>query len=396
MRIVGNSVKRLRSLVITHDPRVPGDLPEGTRRALLELPGIAPRDGHGSAPCDATIIVVTEDDPARARLCLASILAHTAGTRYELLVMSAESRGRVATWNQGLAIARGHVAVLMGEDCIVPPGWLRGLTARLDDRTIGLVGPVTNRASNEAQVFATYGTFGEFVEFAERREPSAPFDIRTLNGFCVALRREVYEHVGALDERLEINVFQEEDYAIRVRNMGYRVVCAPDVFVHNSGRSAIGHLTHAGLHGDQFQNVRRSFEEKWAVGWYAYDQFNASQYDLLRRIRASILQSIPQEATVLMVSRGDEELLTLAPRAWHFPRMDDGTYAGHHPKDSAEAIAHLEAQRSKGADFLLIPSSASWWLTYYDGWRQHLEARYRAIVQDDRTCVVFDLRSARS
>ncbi len=389
-------MKHLRSLVITHDPRVPGGLPEVTRRTLLELPAAIPPNCDACAQCEATIVVVTQDDPAQARLCLESILTHSTGADYELLVVTAESRDVVAAWNEGLALARGNVVVLVTQDCIVPTGWLPRLLAHLDDHTVGLVGPVTNLASNEAQVPATYSTLGDFVEFADGRELAAPFDIRTLNRFCVAMRREVYDQVGALDEQLSLNVFQEEDYAIRVRSKGYRVVCAPDVFVHNSGRSAIGHLTNAGLHGDHFQDVRRMFEAKWAVRWYAYDHFNASQYDLLRRIRAVIVQAIPPDATVLMVSRGDEEMLSLAARAWHFPRLDDGTYLGHHPADSAEAIANLEWQRSRGADFLLIPNSSSWWLTYYDGWRQHLEDRYEAIVRDERTCVVFDLRIART
>ena len=382
-------------LVITYDPGVPTGLPGATRRALLAMPAVEPHR-PGTGPCDATIIVVTENDSAQAMLCLLSILAHTAGENYELVISRAESRGHIAAWNQALALASGRVVVLISEDCLVPPGWLPRLMAQLEDRAIGLVGPVSNRASNESQILAAYSTYGEFVAFANRREPSQPVDLRTLNMFCVGMRREVYEAAGAFDERLDVGMFQEEDYAIRVRNLGYRVVCAPDVFVHNGGRSAIGHLTSAGLYGDRFQDVRRAFEEKWAVRWYAHDYFNASAYDLLRRIRGVILQSIPPDATVLVVSRGDEEILTLAPHAWHFPRLDDGTYAGHHPADSAEAIAHLELQRSKGADFLLIPNSSAWWLTHYDGWRQYLEDRYPAIGQDERTCVVFDLRTPRT
>jgi len=357
-----------------------------------------------------------------ARLCLESILAHTGGAEYELRVIDDGStdgtteylqalsrvtprvvasvnpvpQGRVAAWNQGAASARGRILVWLGQDSLVAPGWLSRLTAHLADPVIGQVGPVTNRASNEAQIPATYRTCGEFAGFARSLDAGPPFDIRTLNTFCRAMRRDVYERVGVFDEQLEIDVFQEEDYASRVRTAGYRVVCASDVFVHNGGRSAVGHLTAAGIYGERFQQVRRAFEEKWAVRWHAYDHFNASEYDLLRRIRAAIVQFIPPEATVLMVSRGNEELLALAPHAWHFPRQADGTYAGHHPADSAEAIAHLEALRSRGAAYLLIPNSSSWWLTYYDGWRQHLEARYPAIVQDPRTCVVFDLRGSGS
>jgi hypothetical protein len=317
-------------------------------------------------------------------------------TRRVLPTFNTKSCDLAAAQNQAIALARGRALVLLSEDSIVPPGWFGPLSAHLEDPAIGLLGPVTNRASNEAEIAASYRTYGEFCDFAERRDKAGSFDIRTLNSFCVAMRREVYDQIGSFDERFHVGIFQEEDYAIRVRNAGYRVACARDVFVHNAGRSAIGHLTSAGIWGEQFHDNRRSFEEKWALRWYAYDHHNASQYDLLRRIRAMIVQSIPREATVLVISKGDEEILSLAPGAWHFPRADDGTYAGHYPADSAEAIAQLETQRSRGAQFLVIPHSAAWWLTHYHGWRDHLETRYHAVVQDGRTCVVFDLRQQKA
>jgi len=415
-------------VVISFEPGVPTGLPEASRRALVDRPVVAPRAPQarrmprGSGQPDATIIIVTENGLAEARLCLESVLANTGNVDCEIRVVDNGSADGTAEYlrelaalssrvlpafnqnpldavvarNQGLALARGRNLILLSQDCIVAPGWLDRLLGHLDDPAAGLVGPVTNRALNEAQVSAQYSTYGQFLAFVNGRAPSGSVDIRALHGFCLAMRRDVFERVGPLDERLRITLFQEEDYAIRVRNTGCRVICAGDVFVHNAGRHALGHLTHAGIHGERFHDERRLFEDKWAVRWFAYDHFNASQYDQLRRIRGVILQAIPPDAAILMVSRGDQELLSLAPRAWHFPRLDDGTYAGHHPADSAEAIAHLESQRAQGAEFLLIPSTASWWLTYYDGWRQHLDTHYRAIVRDDRTCVVFDLRVARS
>jgi len=90
---------------------------------------------------------------------------------------------------------------------------------------------------------------------------------------------------------------------------------------------------------------------------------------------------LPPEATVVVVSKGDEELLKLGGqrRGWHFPQNEDGVYAGYYPADSAEAIFHLEELRSKGADFLLFPETAYWWLERYGDFEQHLDARYRRI-----------------
>lgn len=115
---------------------------------------------------------------------------------------------------------------------------------------------------------------------------------------------------------------------------------------------------------------------------------------LLSRIREVAARAIPAGATVAVISRGEREILDLKGRTgWHFPRQDDGEYAGYHPADSAAAIKHLEKVRKDGADYLLIPSTALWWLDYYDDFRDHLESKYVRVVTPKDTCVVFKLSS---
>jgi hypothetical protein len=92
------------------------------------------------------------------------------------------------------------------------------------------------------------------------------------------------------------------------------------------------------------------------------------------------------------VSRGDDELLKVdGRRAWHFPRGNDGEYAGHHPADSREAIAILEAQRAAGAEYIVFPRTGSWWLEHYAELRRHIDRRYTRIFSDPEVCVIFDL-----
>jgi hypothetical protein len=101
---------------------------------------------------------------------------------------------------------------------------------------------------------------------------------------------------------------------------------------------------------------------------------------------------LPPNATVLVVSSGDDALVELdGRRGWHFPQAEEGLYAGDDPVDSNEAIAHLEALRAQGADYLLFPATAIWWLDHYTEFHRYLRATSRSVLENERLAV-FDLR----
>jgi GT2 family glycosyltransferase len=373
----------------------------------------------------ASIVIVTFDNLLYTKLCVESLLANTEYPNYEVIlvdndstdgtpaylrsmmqqyphvrvIFNADNVGFARANNQGLARASGDVVVLLNNDTLVPRGWLTRLVQHLEDPSIGLIGPVTNRIGNEAQIEVPYHTYAGFVQFAkeytEAREGEL-FDIRTLCMFCSAIRRGVYERIGVLDERFEVGTLEDDDYSMRVRAAGYRVVCAEDVFVHHFGEASFGKLVSPGEYGRLLRANRRRFDEKWGIPWEPYRRRANPRYQqLVGRIREIVSSSLPAESTVLVVSKGDEELLKLdGRRAWHFPQTEDGTYAGHYPANSAAAIAHLEALRAKGADFLLFPNTAFWWLEHYPEFRQHLESRYPVVELRQPTCLIFAMNEA--
>jgi GT2 family glycosyltransferase len=355
-------------------------------------------------------------------MCLASVLAHTEEVACEVLIvdngsgdgtpeflrwlarvdsrirltLNEQNRGFAAGNNQGLKMASAATLVLLNNDTIVPPGWLARLIRHFDDPGVGLVGPVTNRAGNEAQIEARYRTFGGFVHFAADRAESHAgrcTDIPMLTMFCLAMSRETFERLGPLDERYEVGLFEDDDYSLRARAAGYRIVCAEDVFVHHFGRASFGELTSTGQTGMLFRANQRLFEAKWGVKWEPHGRRPNREYrQLTDRIRELVCSNVPGYATVVVVSKGDGDLLELGSRrAWHFPQNRDGTYAGNYPADSAEAVAHLEWLRERGGEYLVVPSPAFWWLDHYCGLRQFLESRCRLVVRRDDACVIFGL-----
>ena len=116
-----------------------------------------------------SIIILTYNQLAHTKNCLASIRQFTRPEEYEIIVVdncstdetvawlkqqkdiraifNNENKGFPAGCNQGIRIARGSEILLLNNDTIVTPNWLNNLKRALySDASIGAVGPVTNYA----------------------------------------------------------------------------------------------------------------------------------------------------------------------------------------------------------------------------------------------------------
>jgi hypothetical protein len=115
---------------------------------------------------------------------------------------------------------------------------------------------------------------------------------------------------------------------------------------------------------------------------------------LIDQIREFVRATLPPDAAVLVVSRGDDALLQLdGRRASHFPRTLGGEYAGSYPANGEDAVAQLARARRDGGEFLLFPQPALWWLDHYQELRRHLEQHCPPprIAEDD-AARIYDLR----
>jgi hypothetical protein len=113
--------------------------------------------------------------------------------------------------------------------------------------------------------------------------------------------------------------------------------------------------------------------------------------ELVERIKLMVRAAVPPDATVVVVSKGDDQLLDLeCGDAWHFPASPDGTYVGYHPPDGKWAIEQLQLARARGADYLLLPATASWWMEQYPEFAQHVADKHPQILEDD-ACAIYAL-----
>lgn len=244
----------------------------------------------------ASVIVLTHDNLAFNRMCLASILENTEYPNYELLVIdNASTDGTVEELqrlarkvpnltvilndhnagfgpgnNQGLEASTGDILILLNNDTMVPRGWITRLARHLDNPAVGLIGPATNRTCNEAQLDYPYQTYREYKAIARalgERHDGERYPIRMPMMFCTAFRRDTYENIGPLDVRYEVGMFEDEDYAIRARQAGYVVAWTPEVYVHHAYHASIGKLVPSGEYMRLVRLNQGRFEEKWGICW---------------------------------------------------------------------------------------------------------------------------------
>jgi GT2 family glycosyltransferase len=369
----------------------------------------------------ASIVVISFNSLAFTRLCLESALANTGEPPFELIVVDnasgdgsreyleelAERDARVtllansknagfpAACNQGLAAARGETLVLLNSDTIVAPGWLAGLEAHLDAGA-GLVGPVTNRIGNEAEVPVAYETYGDFLREAAARamkRQGEAIEIPTLTMFCLAMRRRAWEAIGALDESFGVGTLEDDDYSQRARRAELRLLCAEDVLVHHFGEGSFGKLFGDGSYSRLLDRNRQQFERKWGEAWKPYKRRQTPEYaELIHEVRQTLRQTLPAGSTVLVVSKGDDRLLAVDElRVWHFPRLADGSWPGHHPADGEEVLAGIEELCAQGAEYIVFPAPMLWWLDFYGGLAGRLDGR---AVHSNEACAIYSLAPA--
>jgi GT2 family glycosyltransferase len=233
-----------------------------------------------------SIVILTHNQLAFTKLCVESVQRYT-DVPYELIfvdnastdgtpeyleslsagtiIRNENNRGFPIAANQGMKAAKGEQILLLNNDTIATPGWLRRmLDVFRSDSSIGLVGPCSNSVGGKQQVSVSYDDVSGLEGFASNwcgQNRNRLVDTHRLVGFCLLIRRPVVERIGMLDEQFGIGTFEDDDYCRRALQAGFRAVIAYDVFVHHFGGQ-----TFLGLgveYQSLFKNNQALFKKKW-------------------------------------------------------------------------------------------------------------------------------------
>lgn len=118
-------------------------------------------------------------------------------------------------------------------------------------------------------------------------------------------------------------------------------------------------------------------------------------YQLLAKMQFHLLSQVPADATVIVLSGGDERLLNLdGLRAWHFPQIENGQPVADATADAKAMVQSLERLRQQGGRYFLVPFPEYWWLEHFPEFDSYLNKECRLIASQHEVGKLFELKAS--
>ncbi len=161
--------------------------------------------------------------------------------------------------------ASGDIFCILNNDIIVTPNWLGRMTQHFN-YGVDMVGPRTNYIDgSQILLIDQYDNKEELYQSAEKyyQDHAEEFwPCSQLVGFCLVLKREVYECIGGLNEEYGLGNWEDNDFCLRSINDGFKIGIARGVYIHH-----FGSVTHKILNIDYNKLIEKNgkiFNARWS------------------------------------------------------------------------------------------------------------------------------------
>lgn len=210
---------------------------EATRRCLQSLLA-----SISQTPCEIVLVNDHAPDPALTRY-----LRQAAATHHLTLLENPHNLGFAASVNRGMDLHLDRDVILLNNDTEVASDWLDRLVSAAyaadsppDTRPIATVTPFSNHATICSYPQGAIPT-AELDAIFRQVNAGHRVDIPTAVGFCMFIRRDCLNEVGAFRPDIFGKGYGEEnDFCLRALYKGWRHVLAANVFVYHAGETSFG------------------------------------------------------------------------------------------------------------------------------------------------------------
>lgn len=205
------------------------------------------------------------------------------------------NRGFTGGHIDGLKYAAGDYIMLLNNDAVVKPDYLRKAIPIFLDKTVGAVGGKAFFWNDESPLMDEYNKFYSYQEIdpytGEARslqyDSGAIQEVNNVSGSAVIVSREAITSVGYLYEPF-FAYFEETDLFARMKRAGYRVLYNPNLMIWHkngasSGTSAGSYFFYYQIFRNRFIFAIRNFENKF-LGKFLVNYFGVGFKSLFRTV----------------------------------------------------------------------------------------------------------------
>lgn len=266
-----------------------------------------------------SIVILNYNTPSLTIDCIESIKEHTYPGAYEIILVDNASRddsvelfqnippeynvrliisdknlGFAGGCNLGMKAAKGEEICLLNSDTLVTPKWLELLkNALYSSENIGMAGPVTNNASLQQISTPNFKTKQDIYDWGETYNKETPLNyIKASNliFFCVLMKKEVYTRIGGLDENFFPGNYEDDDYSIRARLAGFKLIVAKNVFIFHYGSESFKKYRNREVPSyNEFMDIgRKRVIEKYGLSNFYKADFAIEVYKERKRIKKQL------------------------------------------------------------------------------------------------------------
>lgn len=156
------------------------------------------------------------------------------------------NRGFTGGHIDGLTHAKGDLILLLNNDAVIAPDYIKNLIPIFKDPEVAAVGGKSYFWDDNNPIFSTTNQFFSYMKldpttgetFLQSDDNGAAQEVNAVSGAALTVRRSAVEEVGYLHDEF-FAYYEETDLLARMKRSGYKVLYSPELHIwHKNGASS--------------------------------------------------------------------------------------------------------------------------------------------------------------